>query len=198
MYQLVETIRIMNGEPQNLKYHQERYERSFRALFGRRTEVILETEINVPPEFGEGKVKCRYLYGAGSAVTEFHKYTPVEIHSLKLVESNEIEYSHKLTDRTSISNLLEKKGGCDDILIIKNGLITDSSSANITFFDGKEWFTPSLPLLEGTARRRLLSENKITSIEIRIDDLRKFSKFRLINAMREFDEQEMGRIEDIK
>ncbi len=198
MYPLVETIRIVKGVPQNLKWHQERYDRSFRTLFGKSPEIILKDKLNVPAEHKEGLVKCRFLYSADSVAAEFHKYIPLQVHSLKLVEDNYIEYSYKFTDRTSINNLLRMKGECDDILIVKNDFITDSSIANIVFYDGKRWITPADPLLKGTARERLLSGGKITTGKIRRMDLKDFSHFRLINAMLEFEKQVMNDISAIK
>ena len=37
----------------------------------------------------------------------------------------------------------------DEILITRNGLLTDTSIANIALFNGKEWHTPKHPLLKG-------------------------------------------------
>ena len=83
-----------------------------------------------------------------------------------------------------LNSLLKYKDGCDDILIIKNGLITDISFANICFYNGKNWYTPSTPLLKGTCREKLLKQNSIIEKEIGISDLDYFSHFTIINAMR--------------
>ncbi len=158
MYPLVETIRIRNGVPENLVWHQRRYEKSYRTLFGKNPQIIIENIIKIPAEHKKGVVKCRFLYHTDSYSTEFYNYTPSQVHSIKLLEVNHLEYPHKFTDRTAINDLLGMKGECDDILIVKNGLITDSSISNIVFFDGRTWVTPTEPLLKGTARERLLSE----------------------------------------
>jgi 4-amino-4-deoxychorismate lyase len=198
MYLLVETIRIQNGTPENLEWHQQRYERSYRTLFGKNPQIVLKNAIKIPPEYRKGVVKCRFLYTADTAATEFRSYYRLKVNSLKLAEDNSIEYSHKFTDRTSINNLLKNKRDCDDILIVKNGLITDTSIANIVFFDGSGWITPAEPLLRGTARERLLSEGKISAEHITERDLMQFTHFKLINAMLEFDEQDMILISGIK
>ena len=198
MYPLVETIRIMNGVPQNLKWHQERYQRSFRIFYEEDPTFILKDEIIVPAALIQGTVKCRFLYNKSSCRTEFQSYSLTRINSLKLIEDDTMEYSHKFTERDSINNLLKKRGNCDDILIVKNGCITDSSIANIVFFDGEKWVTPITPLLNGTARERLLHDGKITAGIIRMEDLKMFSHFRLINAMMEFEEQEMISISALK
>ena len=64
------------------------------------------------------------------------------------------------------SEMLDKKGDCDDILIIRNGLITDMSYANVAFFDGTQWLTPRIPLLAGTCRERLLETGPIREADI--------------------------------
>ena len=66
-----------------------------------------------------------------------------------------MNYDLKYFDR-KIFDDLKKNIKADDILIIKNGFITDTSIANILFFDGKKWITPKKPLLKGTVRERLL------------------------------------------
>ncbi len=71
---------------------------------------------------------------------------------------------------------------------MKNGFVTDTSYANIVFWDGGKWITPTSPLLHGTARDRLLDSNQITEAEIAIDDLKNYSKAKIINAMIDMDE----------
>ena len=73
---------------------------------------------------------------------------------------------------------------------MKNGLITDTSYANIVFWDGQNWLTPSTPLLAGTKRARLLHESKIKEAEIRVDDLIKYEKARIINALNDLDDSQ--------
>ena len=82
-----------------------------------------------------------------------------------------------------LTDLLAQKGNSDDILIVRDGLITDTSFSNIVFSDGDKWFTPEEPLLEGTTRNRLLAEAKIHTAPVRPGDLGQFNTFRLINAM---------------
>ena len=75
-----------------------------------------------------------------------------------MIENNKICYSLKLTDRSQINRLLKQKGNYDDILIVKNGFITDTSISNIIFYNGSKWITPAAPLLKGTCRDKLLKE----------------------------------------
>ena len=81
--------------------------------------------------------------------------------------------SNTLTARQSIG-LYDLRNDCDDILIVKRGMVTDSSYANIVFRRGKRWYTPWSALLKGTMRLNLLERNKIYEEEIRVEDLRIF------------------------
>ena len=70
-----------------------------------------------------------------------------------MIDNDDICYPYKYTDRDNINRLIELRGDCDDILIIKNGMVTDSSYANVVFRDlNGNWVTPSTFLLPGTIR----------------------------------------------
>ncbi len=189
MYPLVETIKISDGIPLYLEWHQRRMDYAFHVLFGTNNPFRLSELIVVENEFRKGVIKCRFLYNDREFVYEFTEYNPGQVKTLQLVHSDNIDYSHKYTNRTMINNLLEQKGAADDILIVRDGLITDTSYTNIVFFDGTSWVSPAEPLLEGTCRNRLLAEGKIKSTNIRPKDLKQYSVFRLINAMIDFEEQ---------
>ncbi|MCD6355308.1 MAG: aminotransferase class IV [Prolixibacteraceae bacterium] len=96
---------------------------------------------------------------------------------------------------------LEKPGkvhyNCDDILIVINGCITDSFAANPIFFDGKKWWTPDTPLLAGTQRAWLIEEEKLLVCSIPVNDLSKYKKAGLINAMQNFEDMPIIDIENI-
>jgi 4-amino-4-deoxychorismate lyase len=87
-----------------------------------------------------------------------------------------------------LNDLWAKRGTCDDVLIVKGDLITDSWYCNILFSNGKNWYTPDQPLLAGTCRARLLAEGKIMSRRIEVEDLHHFTHFKLVNAMRDIEE----------
>jgi 4-amino-4-deoxychorismate lyase len=53
-------------------------------------------------------------------------------------------------------NCISNAEGCDDIIIVRNGFVTDASYANLIFRKGDEWFTPATFLLAGTMRAFLL------------------------------------------
>lgn len=179
---LFETIKIVDGEPVNLALHEKRMNSSRRKLFGKDDILQLSEVIQVPDEFKTGLIRCRVIYETTFKSIEFSPYFPAQIKTLKLVNADSLSYDLKYLDRSCLSALINKSIA-DDILIIKEGCITDSSFANIVFTDGKFWYTPDTPLLCGTMREKLISEGIIETQRITVDDLSQFTHFRLINAM---------------
>ena len=101
-----------------------------------------------------------------------------------MVVSNDISYQYKYTDRDKINLLMEMRGDCDDILIIKNGLVTDSSVANVIFrTHGGNWITPVSYLLRGTRRENLLKSGLIEEYPVSFSDINRYTEVRLVNAM---------------
>ncbi len=192
-FPLVETIAIQEGRPRHLKFHQSRLDHSFSRVFGTDVAYPLTEIITVPPEHAKGLTMLRFLYGKKGYHLEFHPYAPRKIETLKLVDGHDIEYPLKYTNRSEIRELFEKRGDCDDVLIVKNGRITDSSVANILCFDGVQWITPDNPLLPGPHRARLLDQGAIQEAPIDAKDLHRFKKFRLINAMGSWDSEVLPR-----
>lgn len=185
---VLETIKVEDRQLQNIHWHNERFNQARTSLFGINKYLKLEDIIKIPKTLSNDVYKCRVIYTQHIEKIEFEKYTPRKIQSLKLIEANDIDYSNKYYDRRKIEDLFKQKENGDDILIIKNSLVTDTSFANIVFWDGKRWITPSTPLLKGTTRARLLSEGKISEVLISRDDLGKFKKARIINAMNDLGE----------
>ena len=180
-----------------MEWHQSRMDDSFLRYFGRPGAPLLKEVLQVPEKFGSGIVKCRFLYGRTSWTTEFSVYTPRKIETLRLVTGDHLEYSMKYTDRFALEELLKQRGDCDDILIVRNGRISDASYTNITLFNGERWVTPLYPLLAGTCRGRLIHKGVLTEADIKAGDLGYYRSFKLINAMLEFDTQEELPVEQI-
>ncbi|MDO8899322.1 MAG: aminotransferase class IV [Bacteroidales bacterium] len=196
-FPLFESIRVFNGSFQNLALHEKRMQLAQEQLFGKSVFFDLASFLNAfnPPQ--NGLYKCRLTYGEELSVPEFLPYHKKNILSLRLVESNNMEYSLKLTDRSSIQNLFEQRNDCDDVLIVRNGRITDTSYCNIVFENDMGLFSPQNPLLEGVQRALLLQQRKIETAIIGVDDIKKYSFFYLINAMIPLEEAEKTPIENI-
>ncbi len=186
--QFLETIRVENKKASHLAYHQQRLERTLLA-HNLNANYDLSGMIT-PPD--EALYRCRILYGAEGAQVSFHSYTLREFRCLQAVVNDTVEYPYKYRDRSQLDRLFEARGECDDVIIIKNGLLTDTTIANLALYDGKQWLTPKTPLLKGTTRARLLDEGSIIESDIRLDDLQRFSKTAIMNAMVGFVEVENG------
>jgi len=183
MPRLVESMKISGGFVHHMPYHARRLNMSRRVLFGCSDDIDLGNVITVPPACRTGLFKCRVMYREKIEEVEILPYTRRKIESLKLVYGDDIDYGFKYEDKSMFHALLERRDGCDDILIVKKGFLTDASSANIVFFEGDRMVTPSTPLLRGTARERMLEEGLLTEEPLRPGDLGRFHKAVLINAM---------------
>jgi 4-amino-4-deoxychorismate lyase len=91
--------------------------------------------------------------------------------------------------------LFLKKDSCDEIIILKNGVVTDTTIANIAIFYDGVWITSKNCLLEGTSRAKLIEKKEIFVKDISLDMLKKASKIALMNAMIDFYEIKDFRIE---
>lgn len=197
MCQLLETIKCNNGKLFNLAFHQARFDVARKNFFALSEKICLRDQIEIPANCKKGLFRCRVIYSEKIEKIEFLPHKFREIKSLKLIEDNEIDYRFKYSNRERLDELFEKRGNCDDILIVKNGLITDSFTANPVFFDGKRWWTPDTPLLPGTQRARLIEEKKLSICRITVNNLSKYKKVGLINAMQNFEDMPVIDIKNI-
>jgi 4-amino-4-deoxychorismate lyase len=176
---LLETIKIEEGKIHNLRYHQDRCDQSRQALFQSEDILELSSIIDAPKV---GLYRCRILYGETLHSIDYLPYIPKKIQTLRIV-SSDIEYSFKYANRDTLNALLESNKDVDEVIIEKDGYLTDTTIANIAFFDGKQWFTPEKPLLKGTMRAKLIDEGFLHTKEIKKEDIPHYSQVALMNAM---------------
>lgn len=191
MSQLLESIKFQNGVYHNLFHHEQRMNRSLKLLFGETEWFNLDEFLQQVTTPQDGLYKCRIIYDDQSKDIEFLAYEPKTINRLKIIEDNSIDYEHKYADRSQIDRLYLMKGNCDDILIVKNGTITDTSYANIIFKQKDKWVTPWSALLPGTQRQKLIELGHLHEEAISVDDIKNYQSFKLINAMVGFDGPEI-------
>lgn len=79
-----------------------------------------------------------------------------------------------------------KRDGCDDVIFLKDGLLTDTSIANIALYIDGVWLTPQKPLLQGTTRARLLEKKFLKEEKLTINSLKIAQKFAIMNALMGF------------
>ncbi len=188
---LIESIKLYNGAYHNLFYHEQRMNRSLKMLCGVEDYFNLEEFLQHVEQPTNGLFKCRIVYDDESKSVEYIPYIPRLITTLRVIEHDRISYEFKYSDRKTIDKLFELRQSCDDILIVKRGLVTDTSYANILFKRDAKWYTPYSPLLKGTMRANLLEHEKIEEEEIHVNDIKTYDSFKLINALLEFEGSEV-------
>lgn len=178
----LETICIANGIVQDIEAHRERM-RETASHFGFRAPQLPDLVARLSTELRNKRVKCSVTYHEHILGIAFAEYQQREIHSLKLIETEQLDYAFKYSDRSALHALLQKRGDCDEILIVQDGHITDTSFSNVIFRKGGAYFTPCTCLLDGIKRQRLLRAGRIREAEITVSDLHLFETVHLINAM---------------
>jgi 4-amino-4-deoxychorismate lyase len=183
----IETIKVQNKELKNIEYHNLRYNKTLKDFWGINNFIDLKKNVNIPGDIDNSIYKCRIVYSDIIRKIEFLPYKMKQVSSLTVLNDNNVEYNYKYHDRTCFEKLL-KNIDTDDILIVKNNFITDTSFSNIAFFDGLKWLTPFNPLLYGTKLALLIKNQIVYPEELLISDLKYFNKAKLFNSMLDFEE----------
>ena len=176
-----ETIKIQNQKIENIDYHNKRMNLTREALYGSSSDIDLLDFISLPND--QALYRCKVLYAQSVEDVSLYPYKPREIECIKIIRSD-IEYRYKFADRSEIDNLFAKREDCDEVLIVdSNGLLRDTTIANIALkLDGR-WHTPKHPLLAGTFRQKLLDSSDLIESSLNIGDLKRAEGFALMNAM---------------
>ena len=188
MCQFIESICCIDGVALNLKIHQERVNRTFSTHMKEKAVNLSQLITNIPKT---GKYKCRIEYSNELTSLEYQPYNTRIINSLKLVRNDSLDYSFKFKNRNKLDRLFAQKDNADDIIIVRQGLVTDSYYANLAFYDGNKWFTPTNPLLKGTKRAYYLLNGRLIEKDILGSDVFYYKKVSLINAMLDLSEIEV-------
>ncbi len=180
--QFIETICISDGSICLPEMHKARMCATVEKTF-RQPAELTGFPTTVPEPFRQGKVKCRIVYDTAIREVTFAPYTPRKINTLRLVDGHDIDYALKYADRSALERLREMRNGCDDILIVKDGCLTDTSYSNIVLENSHGLFTPDTCLLNGVRRRHLLATGQIRETRITLADLSTYTRLYLINAL---------------
>lgn len=179
---LLETLKLEDGELCNLVYHQRRFDNARLALFPDEKPLDLKTEVIVPESCKKGSYRCRISYRRSIEKIEISTHHIRTFNCLQTVSCEDIDYTFKYADRRMLEDLLSQRKGADDVLVIKNGFVTDTSIGNIALFDGTYWYTPVHCLLEGTKRQKLIEEKVIKVAAINYNEIWNFKKARILNC----------------
>ena len=182
--QLLESLQVIDGQFQHIQYHNQRFNTSRLELLNIDEKTDLSKSIKIPSDCREGIFRCRVIYEKDIQEVTFTPYLYKVIKSLKLIDIGDWDYQHKYADRSFMKQLLENNPEVDEVIMTKNGFITDCTIANLAFYDGKNWFTPSTPLLKGTKRSQLLHRALITERIIKVEDISQYEGVCLINCFR--------------
>ncbi len=174
-----ETIKIQDYEVFNLSFHEKRIAKTIGL------NISLQEYIYAP---SNKLLRCKVIYDeSGVLDVKYFPYEKKSIKTFKIIFDDKIDYSKKYLDRKNLDKLYAKRDKCDDIIIVKNHIVTDTSIANISIFYDGFWLVSKHSLLEGTTKARLLEEKRLIEKNISLDMLKKASKIALLNAMIGFD-----------
>ena len=181
-YPFFETIRILNGIPQLLNYHQQRVDHTFNYFFPQQTPLSLNEILVRIGKPAADIVKCRILYNASDYHVTLEPYSKRSITKLLFTEQK-INYAFKFTDRQAWENLESLGSTEDEAVVVTGGRIRESTYGNIIFQMEGRWFTPLYPIFFGVMRQYLLDKQRIYTKDLFLDDLRSVDEVKIVNAM---------------
>lgn len=191
MSRFFESIKLSDDQFFRIPNHQKRVNRTFAIHFPDKKTFSIEEILKNSDFPATGTYKIRISYDENDISSEIQSYTVRKINSLKLVNINTLPSFFKAEMRDIIHEAANQKGDCDDIIMVNNGLLTDTSYANIALFDGKTWFTPRKPYLYGSHRDFLLDNGLMVEKDIPVTEVYNYRKIRIFNAMIEFGDAEL-------
>lgn len=184
---LLETMRLKNGRAINGPWHQRRLNIACRRYGFNAPDLA---RLKHPGQ----TCRCRIVYANAIESVEYPPLNVRRIRTLQPVEAP-IGYAFKYADRAALNALFDRRGAADETLILRRGLITDTTVGNVAFFDGARWLTPRLPLLKGTVRARLVAGGFLKPAALRLKELDRFWLVAVMNAVTGF--YVAGRVEDV-
>ena len=180
---LVESIRIEEGRPHLLDYHNKRLNHSRATLFGSTDYIDLHDYI--PTDLHENNLmKWRVLYDEAIIHHEVLPYHRKPFLKLKIVDSGNICYDHKYLERSKLDRLYTQKDIADEIIMINSqGLVTDAYYYSLVFEKNELFYTPCSYLLPSIMRCFLLDSNLLEVRTINAQDIFFYDRIHLINAL---------------
>jgi 4-amino-4-deoxychorismate lyase len=177
-----ETVKCDDYEIFNLDYHNKRVANTIGLNINLQEYIYPSTS---------DLLRCKVIYNKNEILdVQYFTYNKRDIKSFKLLVDNGINYSKKYLNRDDLDKLYEKKDHCDEVIIIKNNIVTDTSIANIAIYYENTWITSKNCLLKGTTRDRLINDKILIEKDITVKMLKEARKIALMNAMIDFDIKE--------
>ncbi|GAA4303765.1 aminotransferase class IV [Compostibacter hankyongensis] len=192
MCRFIESIRWKNEEMPLLSWHEQRFARTQEAVWERTQhpslDILIRSRRHAVVLQPDVLYKCRVVYGRTDVQISWAPYQKRIIRRLQPVTADKLDYAFKYAERGALDGL--RAGWPEDTepLIIRRGLITDTTFSNLAFFDGAHWLTPAEPLLPGVRRASLLAAGVLKTAMLTPASLKSFTRVRLLNAMMEWEE----------
>ncbi len=186
MCRFIESVQLKDGDFKRLELHQERIRKAMMDYYPTHEIIDLAKSLRHTSFPTEGLHKCRIVYDSEIRKIEYSPYDRCEIHTLRLVETDMDSHPYKPENRSELNAAFALRGDCDDIILVKNGFIADTSFSNIALYDGLNWCTPRVPLIYGVNRAELVDQGKIIEKDILVSEVMNFQLVSLFNAMNEF------------
>ena len=184
MFSFLETICIQDGKAKHLDFHQMRVNDTFDQFFPEWEPLDLEELVAKQSLPIEGTHRLRITYQEDPETIEIIPYTHKEVKRFALVDTGEIDYGLKWSERGFFQTFLEAHPEADEVIFVKNGKLQDCSIANLAFLKEGIWYTPEDPLHWGTTRARLIIEEEVEETDILVEELESYERVCLINVFR--------------
>jgi 4-amino-4-deoxychorismate lyase len=184
MFSFLETICIQDGKAKHLDFHQMRVNDTFEQFFPEWEPLDLEELVAEQSLPIEGTHRLRITYQEDPETIEIIPYTHKDIKRFALVDTGEIDYGLKWSERGFFQTLIEAHPEADEVIFVKDGKLQDCSIANLAFLKEGIWYTPEDPLHWGTTRARLIIEEEVEETDILVEELESYERVCLINVFR--------------
>jgi 4-amino-4-deoxychorismate lyase len=180
---LVESIRIEEGRPLLLDYHNKRLNYSRASLFG--VTDLIDLHDYIPTDLQDEKVlKWRVVYGKTIELNEVAPYHQKTVFTLKIVDAGAICYDYKYLLRPELDRLFDQKGIAEEVIMINSkGLVTDAYYYSLVFEKNRQYYTPSSYLLPSVMRSYLMDKSILEVRTISAIDIDYYERIHLINAL---------------
>lgn len=189
---LIETLPILRGSTPFPLLHAERMHRSacvmgwdpipWSTVWQRVLEHLANEGLGTS---ADQLLRCTIVYGEEVHEVRSVPYSIRPVHTLRvLTVPDDLDYSLKYADRSCFTAYSSQCQAGEEALLVQRGWLTDTTYTNVVLemSDGR-LLTPDTPLLEGTQRTRLISENRILPVPLTLHDLHLCRKVHLINTM---------------
>lgn len=141
------------------------------------------------------RLRIRIQYAPGKQPLPLQMHIQVEvfqprfIHKAGVIEMPDVEYSKKYSDRSLFRELHRKHPGYDEIIITRNGYLSDGTFTNLIICpsssspEEEACRTPSSPLLQGCRREEMLRRDLLVPRPIHIRRIPDGWRLGFINAL---------------